>query len=357
LTPQDIDSAHDLVAILDFGSQYAQLIARRVREQKVYCEILPCTIRPDDLAARKPKGIILSGGPASVYADNAPTCSEKILDLRVPVLGICYGMQLGCKMLGCNVTPAEGREYGRAHATVVRDGDLFAGLPETLEVWASHGDHVSLVSDEFEVLAQTPNCPNAAVRHKKRNFYGVQFHPEVVHTPRGGEVLGNFLYRICGCAGDWGMASFIDFAVQDIRERVGEGTEVVCALSGGVDSAVTAAIVRRAVADRLTCIFVNNGVLRKDEFESVVKTFRDHFSMRLAAVDAADEFLSGLAGVSEPEEKRKIIGRIFIDVFEREARKLANVRYLAQGTIYPDVSGVPARKARTRNTGAAAVPV
>ena len=337
MSSQNIASTHELIAILDFGSQYAQLIARRVREQKVYCEILPCTVPLDELAARKPKGIILSGGPASVYAENAPTCSEGIFDLPAPVLGICYGMQLGCKMLGCNVEAAEGREYGRSQATVAQDGGLFDGLPRTLEVWASHGDHVLLESGDFERLAHTPNCPNAAVRHKTRNFYGVQFHPEVVHTPLGGKIIDNFLFRVCGCSADWVMASFIDFAVQDVRRRVSNGANVVCALSGGVDSAVVATITRRAVGDRLTCVFVNNGMLRKNEFESVVETFGKHFPMRLLAVDAADEFLSALAGVTDPEAKRKIIGRTFIEVFEREASKLDNVKHLAQGTIYPDV--------------------
>lgn len=335
--PPNIQSSHEFMAILDFGSQYAQLIARRVREQKVYCEILPCTIPPDELAARKPKGIILSGGPASVYAEKAPVCSEKILDLRAPVLGICYGMQFGCKALGCEVAPAEGREYGRAQATVVCDDDLFAGLPKTLDVWSSHGDHVSLVSGEFELLARTPNCPNAAVRHKAKKFYGVQFHPEVVHTPLGDKILENFLVRICGCSRDWEMKSFVNIAVREVAEQVVGGARMVCGLSGGVDSAVTATIAHKAIGDRLTCIFVNSGVLRRNEFETVIERFGKHFSIRLVAVDAVEEFLSQLAGVSDPEEKRKIIGRVFIEVFEREAHKLDNVKYLAQGTIYPDV--------------------
>jgi len=333
-----INSIHELIAILDFGSQYAQLIARRVRELKVYCEILPCTIPAADLAARKPRGIILSGGPASVYAEGAPVCSPAILRLGLPVLGICYGMQLGCKMLGCEVTPAAGRrEYGRAQATVDQPAELFEGLPQTLEVWASHGDHVSLVSGDFDVLARTPNCPNAAVRHKTGKFYGVQFHPEVVHTPLGGKILENFLYRICGCTGDWGMQSFIDFAVNDIRDRVGARGNVVCAVSGGVDSSVAAAITHKAIGKRLTCIFVNNGVLRKGEVEAVIDAFGRQFSMPLLPIDAADDFLGALAGVIDPEEKRKTIGRLFIEVFEREARKLKNVEFLVQGTIYPDV--------------------
>ena len=329
--------SHEFVAILDFGSQYAQLIARRVRELNVYCELLPCTIPAADLAARKPKGIILSGGPASVYAPNAPTCSSETLGLRVPVLGICYGMQLGCRILGCEVTRANGREYGRAEATVVTESDLFAGLPGTLEVWASHGDHVSIVSTDFAVLARTPNCPNAAVRHRTKPFYGVQFHPEVVHTPLGSRIIENFLFRICRCSGDWGMASFIELAVDDIRRRLGENGRAVCALSGGVDSAVAATLMDRAIGDRLACVFVDNGVLRKGEVQSVVETFGKHFSMRLITIDAAEEFLSQLAGKKDPEEKRKIIGRTFIEVFEREARKLPDVHYLAQGTIYPDV--------------------
>jgi len=333
-----ITSSHDFIAILDFGSQYAQLIARRVREQNVYCEIVPCAIQPAALAARKPKGIILSGGPASVYAENAPACSPELLELGVPVLGICYGMQLGCKMLGCDVTPATGRrEYGRAEAAIVKPSALFEGLPQLLEVWASHGDHVSLVSCEFDVLAKTANCPNAAVRHKSRPFFGVQFHPEVVHTPLGGKILRNFLYRICGCKGDWSMHSFIDFAVRDIRERVGPVAKAVCGVSGGVDSTVTAAITHRALGKQLTCVFVNNGVLRKGEFESVVEAFEKQFSAPLRAIDATDDFLSALAGKKDPEDKRKTIGRLFIEVFEREARRLKGVGFLAQGTIYPDV--------------------
>ena len=335
---KEITSAHEFIAILDFGSQYAQLIARRVREHKVYCEILPCTIPAGELAARKPKGIILSGGPASVYAENAPVCGREVLDVGVPVLGICYGMQLGCKMLGCEVTPATGRrEYGRAEATVLHASELFAGLPPKLEVWASHGDQVSLVSGDFEILASTPNCPNAAVKHRSRKFYGVQFHPEVVHTPLGGTVIENFLHRICGCSGDWTMHSFIDFAVQEIKERVGAKAGVVCGVSGGVDSSVAAAITQRAIGKRLTCIFVNNGVLRKGEFESVVKAFNGQFAIPLLAIDATDDFLGALAGITEPEAKRKTIGRVFIEIFEREARKLKNTRFLAQGTIYPDV--------------------
>ena len=338
ITLSTITATHEFIAILDFGSQYAQLIARRVRERKVYCEILPCTIPAADLAARKPKGIILSGGPASVYAENAPACSREILAMGVPVLGICYGMQLGCMMLGCEVSPATGRrEYGRAEATLAGASELFAGLPDTLEVWASHGDHVSLVSGDFDVLASTPNCPNAAVKHRGSAFYGVQFHPEVVHTPLGGTIIENFLYRICGCSGDWTMQSFIDFAVQEIRERVGPTACAVCGVSGGVDSSVTAAITHRALGNRLTCIFVDNGVLRKGEFESVVKAFSGQFNIHLLPIDATDDFLGALAGRVDPEDKRKTIGRVFIEVFEREARKLRNIKFLAQGTIYPDV--------------------
>jgi len=337
MTSDDIRCSNELVAILDFGSQYAQLIARRVRELNVYCEILPCTISPEELAARRPRGIILSGGPASVYAENAPTCSTELFDQPVPVLGICYGMQYGCKVLGCDVTPAHGREYGRATATVIKGGGLLDGLPPSFEVWASHGDHVSLVSDDFEVLAKTPNCPNAAIRHTSRSFYGVQFHPEVTHTPLGGKILENFLYRICGCSGDWRMSSFIDSTVEEIRDKVCNGAGVVCGLSGGVDSAVTAAITHRAVGDRLTCIFVNNGVLRKDEFTLVADAFRRHFNIKLVTVDAGRQFLAALAGQTDPEAKRKIIGAKFIEVFEREARKLPDIKFLAQGTIYPDV--------------------
>jgi len=331
------DPSSEFIAILDFGSQYNQLIMRRVRERNVYCELLPCSTDPDELAARKPAGIILGGGPASVYKDDAPVCDPRILDLNVPVLAICYGMQWICHNLGCKVTQAPSREYGGVEVTITSDSELFAGLPKNISVWASHSDTVSVVSDEFEVLAKTSNCPNAAVKHKTRKLYGVQFHPEVAHTPQGGKIIQNFLYNVCGCTGNWNMHSFVDYAVEDVRRQMTGGSRVVCALSGGVDSAVTAAIINRAAGDRLACVFVNTGMLRKGEVESVIEAFGKQFDMPLITVDAEREFLDGLAGVLDPEEKRKIIGRIFIEVFEREARKLKDIKYLAQGTIYPDV--------------------
>ena len=327
---------HEFVAILDFGSQLVQLIARRVREQQVYCEILPFSTTAEELRARDCRGVIFSGGPDSVYEEGAPRCDESLMELGVPILGICYGMQLGSQLLGGKVTPAEAREYGRAEARVDTTSPLFHGLPEEMVVWMSHGDHVASVSDEFESLANTDNAPNAAVRHRSSDFYGVQFHPEVTHTPHGKEILHNFLYRICGCSGDWTMSSFVERATREVREQIGDAS-VVCGLSGGVDSSVVSLLLHRAIGDRLHCIFVNNGVLRAGEYEEVCSFFQNQYSMNFHPVDASDRFLAKLKGIDDPEKKRVAIGHEFVAVFEEEAKKFPNVRFLAQGTLYPDV--------------------
>ncbi len=326
----------ELVAILDFGSQYGQLIARRVREQNVYSRIFRADMPARELAKMNLKGIILSGGPASVYAPNAPTCDEKIFDLGVPILGICYGMQLGCRMLGADINRADHHEYGRASLKITDKKDLFAAMPDETLVWASHGDQVDRPGDDFEKLASTSTCPYAAVRHKKKRFYGVQFHPEVTHTPKGPAILENFLYDICECAGDWKMSDFVAETTASIRKQVGE-SNVICGLSGGVDSSVVASLLHKAIGDQLTCIFVDNGLLRKNERSNVVGTFRDHFHMDLRVVDWSQQFLHALTGVTDPQQKRKIIGAEFIEAFKSEATKIPNAAFLAQGTLYPDV--------------------
>jgi len=335
--------SHELILILDFGSQYTQLIARRIREQAVYSEIQPFNFPIDKIRAMKPTGIVLSGGPSSVYEEGAPTISPAIFELGVPVLGICYGAQLTAKLLGGQVRSADKREYGRAVVRVREGGEgVFRGITsgEELQVWMSHGDHVEAVPPGFVHTGESDNCPFAAFANPARRIHCVQFHPEVAHTPRGAEILGNFLFAICGCKGDWSMASFVDEAVARIRAQVGpeaEGGRVICGLSGGVDSSVTAAILHRAIGDRLTCIFVDNGLLRRGEREQVAAVFRDHFHVDLRVIDAEERFLSALAGVTDPEKKRKIIGAEFIAVFEEESRTIAGARLLAQGTLYPDV--------------------
>ncbi|RMF37644.1 MAG: glutamine-hydrolyzing GMP synthase [Planctomycetota bacterium] len=322
--------------MLDFGSQYAQLIARRVREQNVYCEILRHDLPAGQIAARKPAGIILSGGPSSVYAADAPKCDPALFELGIPVLGICYGMQLVCDALGGRVRHCQAREYGRAVLHIHQPGDLLAGLPEETDVWMSHGDQVEAVSEDFESLARTPNCSNAAVRHKRLPVYGLQFHPEVTHTPLGGMILHNFLYTVCGCEGKWHLSDFAEQTIDALRQRVG-GSRVICGLSGGVDSAVTAALLYKAIGPQLSCILVDNGLLRKDEQAAVIAEFSNHFKTDLHVVQAEDRFLSALAGITEPQEKRRIIGRLFIDCFKEEAAQIADARFLAQGTLYPDV--------------------
>ena len=326
------------ILILDFGSQYTQLIARRIRESRVYCEIQPCTIPLEQVRAFGPKGVVLSGGPASVYDPEAPRVDAALFDLGVPVLGICYGMQLMTHLLGGRVAHGLKREYGLAHVTVDEARGPLAGFSpgDTLPVWMSHADRIEAMPPGFGVLAHSENSPVAAMGHRERPWYGVQFHPEVVHTPQGTEMLEAFLFEVCGCEPTWTMGSFIEAAVRDIRETVGD-RKVICALSGGVDSSVVALLIHRAVGRQLTCVFVDNGLLRKGEAEKVVRTFRGHFHLNLLHVDAADLFLEKLRGVTDPEQKRKIIGNEFIYLFEREARKLGDVEFLAQGTLYPDV--------------------
>jgi GMP synthase (glutamine-hydrolysing) len=331
------------IAILDFGSQYTQLIARRVREAHVYCELFPWDAPAEDVLALKPRGFILSGGPASVYASDAPRLPGYVLEQRLPVLGICYGMQLLAYHLGGRVARAEKREYGPVQvAWVGPDNALFGDLKSRtagLDVWMSHGDSIATPPPGFEVLACSANSPVAAMGDPARGFYGLQFHPEVVHTQQGEEILRNFAADVCGCASDWTSAAFVDQAVAAIRDQVG-ASHVVCGLSGGVDSAVTATLVHRAVGDQLTCIFVNHGLMRQGEPEQVVRAFRDR-GMHLVPVDATEEFLSALGGITDPERKRRIIGERFIRIFEQQAAKLdagaSRVRFLAQGTLYPDV--------------------
>ncbi len=330
-------ASNEMIAILDFGSQTAQLIARRVRENHVYCELFPPGVSADDLKRRGVRGIILSGGPSSVYSAGAPRFDPGVLDLGVPILGICYGMQALCQHLSGCVNASQQREFGRVRLRVDRAEGILAHLPRETSVWMSHGDRVSSISDDFVGLAATDNCPIAAVRHRSRPLFGVQFHPEVTHTPLGSQLLRNFVYEICGCAGQWRTPGVVESAVDAIRARVGRADRVVCGLSGGVDSSVTAALVHRALPDRLVCVFVDNGLLRRNEGELVEATFRGHFGMNLTVVDARDRFLRRLSAVSDPQEKRRIIGHEFIEVFREEARRIDGARFLAQGTIYPDV--------------------
>lgn len=327
----------EMVLVLDFGGQYTQLIARRVRELNVYCEILPYTASLSSIRNLQPQAMIFSGGAFSVYGDGAPAVDPQIYQMGIPILGICYGMQLMAKDLGGIVNPAGKREYGKTEMTVRDDGDLFAAMERELMVWMSHGDFVEAAPLAFTVTASTGNTPVAAMSDPVRRLYAVQFHPEVIHTPRGMDMLKNFLFGIAGLHGDWTMASFIDTTVDEIRQRVGEEEQVVCGLSGGVDSSVAAVLVHRAIGDRLTCIFVDHGLLRKDEANQVMETFARRLEIKVVKVDASKEFLGKLAGVSDPEMKRKIIGSEFIRVFEREAAKIARVDYLVQGTLYTDV--------------------
>ncbi|PYR36843.1 MAG: GMP synthase (glutamine-hydrolyzing), partial [Acidobacteria bacterium] len=332
---------HQTIIVLDFGSQYTQLIARRLRELSVYSEVWPPDTPIDKIRARTPAGIILSGGPKSVSDAGAPRCDPAVYDVGCPVLGICYGMQLMAHALGGRVEPAPHREFGHATVSVVRDRDrsgpaaLFADVPDEIRVWASHGDFVAAAPSGFSVVATSTNAPVAAMAHPERHLYALLFHPEVVHTERGLAILRNFAYGVCGCTGDWTMASFVDEAIGRVRAKVGDG-RVVCALSGGVDSTVAALIIHRAVGDRLTCIFVDNGVLRLDEASQIRKRF-ERLRLPLVFVDASTLFLDRLAGVVDPEKKRKAIGAAFIEVFEVEAAKLGDVEFLAQGTLYPDV--------------------
>ena len=331
----------DKVLILDFGSQYTQVIARRVRECRVYSEILPFWTPASEIAASRPRGIILSGGPASVYAPEAPKVDRAIYDLGVPILGICYGMQLMALDLGGKVARSSRREYGAGTLTIKSQADLFKKLPKTLAVWNSHGDKITDLPGGFRVLGTTENAPHAVIGDPRRHFYGLQFHPEVAHTPRGKVVLQNFLHGICGCRSRWTMGSFIERTCAAVRAQVGDG-EVVLGLSGGVDSSVAAALLHEAIGDQLTCVFVDNGLLRANEAAAVQKLFGGHFKIRLITVDASKRFLTKLKGVTEPEQKRKVIGNEFIRVFESTTRRLrkenpGKYKFLAQGTLYPDV--------------------
>ncbi len=325
------------IVILDFGAQYVQLIARRVREHHVHSVIVPPGVTADEIRALGAVGLILSGGPASVYGKDAPRCSPEVLELGLPILGICYGMQLACEMWGADVTPGRSREFGRTELDVLNRSTLFAHVPERTSVWMSHGDVVSEMSDDFVPIASTPGCRCAAVAHKTRSFFGVQFHPEVSHTPCGTQIIRNFLYDACGCTGDWQVSQVTHDAVDSIREQVGESDRVICGLSGGVDSSVVAALIHEAIGDRLSCIFVDNGLMREGEVDLVDSTFRQHFNVDLTVADAADLFLDKLEGVIDPQEKRVIIGHTFIDVFREQAKRFKDARFLAQGTLYPDV--------------------
>jgi len=326
----------EAIIVLDFGSQYNMLIARRVRESQVYCELLPHDTPWEKIAPLNPKGFILSGGPASVYAPDAPLAPAYVYESHLPVLGICYGMQVITKQLGGQVTPGTRREYGHAvmHLSQI-DSPLFAGLPESTPVWMSHGDKIEEMPPGFTPIAYTENSPYAVIGNGS-NIFGLQFHPEVAHTPEGKTILKNFVYKVCGCRGNWTMGSFVSESMARIKEQVGDG-KVINALSGGVDSSVVATLIQRAIGDQLTCIFVNNGLLRREEAERTLKVFKNNLGMNIVYVDASDRFLNRLQGIIDPEEKRKIIGEEFIRVFEDEAKKIGKVNFLAQGTLYPDV--------------------
>lgn len=324
------------IAVLDFGSQYTQVIARRIRECSVYSEIMPFNTRASDLKKRGVCGVILSGGPASVLAKGSPRPDPKIFELGVPVLGICYGLQLMGKMLGGEIVSSRRREYGLGTLSFNGGGKLLAGIKSPIQVWNSHGDKIERLPKGFKAVGTTENSAYALVADESRRFYGMQFHPEVVHTPRGMEIIKNFLYKICGCTGDWKMSDYVARAIADIREKVGD-KKVILGLSGGVDSSVAAALIHKAVGDRLTCVFVDNGLLRKDERAKVERLFKDNFKMRMKTVRAERLFLRRLAGVADPERKRKIIGKTFVEVFDKTVKSIGKVDFLAQGTLYPDV--------------------
>jgi GMP synthase (glutamine-hydrolysing) len=337
ITHADAALCEDAIAILDFGSQYSQLIARRVREAQVYCELVPYDAPADQVLALNPRGWILSGGPSSVYEPDAPRLPAYVLDSGLPVLGICYGMQLLTHHLGGRVAGAQRREYGPAQLTVSDPANpLFSDLPSPLDVWMSHGDRIEALPPGFSAVAQTDNSPIAAMADEAHGRYGLQFHPEVVHTPQGPRIIRQFLTRVCGLRGTWTPAHVISQATAAIRQQIGEG-QVLCALSGGVDSSVVATLVHRAVGNQLACVFVDHGLLRLGEPEQVIRNFQQEQGMRLVAVNAVEEYLEALAGVTDPEEKRRIIGEKFVRIFEREARRLGRFEFLAQGTIYPDV--------------------
>lgn len=336
-TREDIVKAHEKLLIIDFGSQVTKLIARRVRESGVYSEVHPFNkVDAAFLESFKPKAIILSGGPNSVTGVGAPRADDTVWSAGLPILGICYGQQTMCAQLGGAVESSNEQEFGRAFVDTSGSSPLFAGLTDREEVWMSHGDRVSKLPDGFEVIGVSPNAPYAAIAHEARKYYGVQFHPEVVHTPNGAKMLRNFTHEISGFKGDWSMASFKGEMIQAIRDQVGDG-KVICGLSGGVDSSVAAVLIHEAIGDQLTCVYVDTGMMRMGESDQVTALFRDHYDINLIHVDAGDEFLTLLEGVKDPEKKRKIIGGTFIDIFEREAKNIGGAKFLAQGTLYPDV--------------------
>ena len=332
----NIATHEELILVLDFGGQTAQLIARRIRDQSVFCQLVRNDLTIERIRELNPKGLILSGGPASVYDANSPQVDPRIFELGIPVLGICYGMHLACQMLGGRVSPGTKREFGRTQTRVSAADPILNGLPETSTVWMSHGDVVENASGSFVTLMDTETCPFAAVKHRDKPVYGLQFHPEVTHTEYGTQLLSNFVKDVCGCHGTWKIRSLIDREITAIRTRVGN-KRVICGLSGGVDSSVVAALLYKAIGSQLSCIFVDNGLLRKGESDKVRDRFQNHFQTDLHVVDAKDRFLSALAGVTDPQKKRKIIGRVFIEVFRKEAESIPDAHFLAQGTLYPDV--------------------
>ena len=331
------DTLHEQkILILDFGSQYTQNIARKVRESQVYCEIHPCTLSFDKIKAFNAKGIILSGGPASVMEEGALLCDRELFGLKIPILGICYGMQLITHILGGKVDPSTHREFGRAELMLKEFSHLFEEVNNNSTVWMSHGDRISKLPNGFKGIAFTGNSPLAAIENPVAQIYGLQFHPEVVHTTDGTKILNNFLFKICQCARNWKMDSLVEHMIQDIRNKVGD-SKVVCGLSGGVDSSVAAVLIHKAIGDNLYCLFIDNGLLRSGEKDKVESTFRDNFSINLDVIDASDKFLGKLKGITDPEQKRKSIGNTFIEVFEEESKRLGDFTFLAQGTLYPDV--------------------
>jgi GMP synthase (glutamine-hydrolysing) len=327
---------HETIIILDFGSQYSQLIARKIRETNVFSEILPFNVSLDILKNEKVKGVILSGGPSSIYEKNAPKISKDILDMDIPILGICYGLQLLVHLNNGKVNPADKKEYGQAQLQINSKSQIFEGIPDNSIVWMSHGDKVDEIPIEFETIAQTSNSPFAAVHHKTKSIWGIQFHPEVTHTTHGKKILENFCFNICQCKGDWSSLSFIDESIKSIKQSIGN-EKVICGLSGGVDSSVTAVLLHKAIGAQLHCIFVDTGLLRLNEAELVEKVFKKYFHISLTVVDKSKLFLDKLKNITDPEKKRKIIGNLFIEVFEEESKKLGDFKYLAQGTLYPDV--------------------
>lgn len=330
-------ATNESIVIVDFGGQYTQLIARRVRENKVYSQVIPYTQGVEAIAALSPKGVIFSGGPSSVLDADSPSIQAELFDMGIPVLGICYGMQLIAHLLGGEVAPAQSREYGGVMVTMNENTGLLSGLSQSESYWLSHTYQVTRVPNGFEVIAHSDNCPVAAMKHESKHIYGVQFHPEVTHSKEGDLLIRNFLFNICGCSGDWNMETYAKEAIEQIKATVGQTGTVLLALSGGVDSSVCAALLHKAIGDRLTCVFVDHGFMRKGEPEQVVEVFTKNFPVKLIHVDASDRFFGDLEGISDPEKKRKIIGADFIEVFKAEAQKLGKLDHFAQGTIYPDV--------------------